>query len=79
MQKKRCEMCRREKKDNKTTAVCDLCKVATCTKHFIRVCETCYTQKFIGDSESDTDFDEQPTPSTAERQRKRTRRISPIN
>lgn len=45
--KQRCEACKRNRKgqkgDTKTTAVCDVCRTATCSKHYIRVCEQCYT------------------------------------
>lgn len=59
--KRRCEPCKanRKTKDNKTTAVCDLCLTPTCANHYIRVCERCYLHKFKDpDTLNETDDDD---------------------
>lgn len=40
---RRCENCKENKrtKDNKTTAVCDICLKRTWSKHYVRACENC--------------------------------------
>ncbi|XP_055850586.1 piggyBac transposable element-derived protein 4-like [Episyrphus balteatus] len=66
--KQRCDPCKKEKRDNKTTAVCDLCYVAACSKHYIRVCEKCFVTKSAIDTtetEEDENFDGDSLPSTS--------------
>ncbi|XP_039968474.1 uncharacterized protein LOC120780275 [Bactrocera tryoni] len=64
--KRRCETCKTDKIDNKTTAVCDHCLIPTCTKHYIRTCEKCYFAKYSAeaDSGSDEEVDNTRTTST---------------
>ncbi|XP_055918701.1 uncharacterized protein LOC129950807 [Eupeodes corollae] len=70
--KQRCEVCKVIKKDNKTTAVCDLCYTATCTKHYVRVCEKYYVAK---DGHGDEDEDGGTfLPSTSAGQSEKRRR-----
>ncbi|XP_039965372.1 piggyBac transposable element-derived protein 4-like [Bactrocera tryoni] len=81
--KRRCETCKTNKIDNKTTVVCDHCLIPTCTKHYIRTCEKCYFAKYNAEAETDSGNDEYvdnipktstPNQNISERQR----RISPI-
>lgn len=81
--KRRCEACKQEfRKDNKTTAVCDVCSTATCSKHYIRVCASCYLKElngseseYNGDDEDDDDDDvekdkpQAPKPTAPKRSR----------
>ncbi|XP_039969557.1 uncharacterized protein LOC120781408 [Bactrocera tryoni] len=81
--KRRCETCKTNKIDNKTTAVCDHFLIPTCTKHYIRTCEKCYFAKYNAEAETDSENDEyvDNTPKTSTPNQnisERQRRISPI-
>lgn len=83
--RKRCEQCKtqRHTKDNKTTAVCDLCIAPTCSSHYIRVCEPCYLRKFkdpadLSDAE-DSENDENVDGQTSNEPPAKKSRISTIN
>ena len=52
------------KKDTKTTAVCDVCAAPTCSKHYTRVCNTCYNKRG-SQTEILTVLDESNNPSTS--------------
>lgn len=76
---RRCEECKKDRrtKDNKTTAVCDLCLKPTCSLHYVRSCESCYLTKFMDpdtheESGEEEEVDEEmpdagPRPSTSAR------------
>lgn len=86
--KRRCEQCKlqRSTKDNKTTAVCDLCLAPTCTTHYVRVCEPCYLHKFKDSADfseaehsDDDDNDDDQIASTSNEPPTKNSRISTIN
>lgn len=86
--KRRCEQCKlqRSTKDNKTTAVCDLCLAPTCTTHYVRVCEPCYLHKFKDSADfseaehsDDDDNDDGQIASTSNEPLTKKSRISTIN
>lgn len=86
---RRCTECKksRQTKDNKTTAVCDLCLNPTCSMHYVRACEACYMTKFVdpgeneeGDvAEEENDEEELPDDQPGPSHPKRQRRESVIN
>lgn len=86
-----CEECKKNKRtrDNKTTAICDLCLIPTCSMHYVRSCKKCYLTKFKdpdtlngseGDDREEEEIrDDEPTPSTSRPPAKRARSHSIIN
>lgn len=76
-----CKSARTAKVDVKTRSVCELCLVPSCPKHYIKVCERCYLNKFIGpsdDDDSDDDYDNRPTTSAGRPAAPRVRNRSPL-
>lgn len=88
---RRCEECKktRKTKDNKTTAICDLCLQPTCSMHYVRACQSCYFTKFIDPDELEESQDEEEVEgdseddaagtSTSGQPAKRPRLLSTIN
>ncbi|CAD7083209.1 unnamed protein product [Hermetia illucens] len=58
--KRRCEACKTNPatKDNKTTAVYDICRKPCCSNHYIRACQSCYLRYFGNPSGSDEGSDD---------------------
>ncbi|XP_031635622.1 piggyBac transposable element-derived protein 4-like [Contarinia nasturtii] len=83
--KRRCQTCKthRNTRDNKTTAVCDLCLKPTCSNHYVRACEVCYLHNFKDpdtavSSESDEENRNDAAPSTSRTQANRRSRVDSI-